>query len=51
MYLTGKGRCPFCMDFGKRIESSFRCHRCEIVFDEFVVSAGDYPEYHDKYWN
>ncbi len=39
------------MDFGKKAENSFRCHRCEIVFDEFMVWSGEYPEYHDKYWN
>lgn len=51
MYFGGKGRCPFCLDFGKRVEGSFACRRCDIVFDEFIVSAMDYPEYRDKYWN
>lgn len=51
MYLYGKGRCPFCLDFGKKIERVFQCNRCEIVFDEFIVSSDAYPEYRDKYWN
>lgn len=54
MYLNGKRRCPFCMDFGKRIEKvdkSFTCLKCEIVFDEFMIKVGEFPEYRDKYWN
>ncbi len=51
MYINGRGRCPFCLDFGKRDEMSFRCQKCEIIFDEFIVSSAEYPEYQDKYWN
>jgi transposase-like protein len=49
-------RCPFCLDFGKKtfgekIEASFKCNKCDIVFDEFVVSSAEYPQYRDTYWN
>lgn len=50
MYTNGKGRCPFCLDFGEKVETVFRCHKCEIIFDNFIVSGG-FPEYRDKYWN
>lgn len=42
----GKKKCPLCGRIGKRFKNSstFICHHCEVIFDEFICLPLDYVE-------
>ncbi len=48
----GPGKCPLCGDFGKDVgRKTFQCKKCDISFNDFLISKTDVKEYNDLYWN
>ncbi|MBI3190421.1 hypothetical protein HYZ41_01820 [archaeon] len=49
----GEGKCPLCGNFGKTTgHKTFKCNRCEISFNNFLISAArEIEEYTDIYWS
>lgn len=47
----GKGKCPVCGDFAAREKENFRCSKCNISFDDFLlIEYDELSDYDDKYW-
>ena len=47
----GKGKCPFCGNFGKKVGDGWHCYRCSVQFDKFgLIDVDEFP-YYVNLWN